>query len=77
MTDEIESKEIVHWPVADQHPDFHRFTEIGQIFHDKYNFNNKKTWNNPPICKASSEENGTGQYPVWKPTQKLRQGDFR
>jgi len=43
MTEEIESKEIVHWPVADQHPDFHRFTEIGQIFHDKYNFNNKKT----------------------------------
>ena len=33
MTEEIDSKEIVHWPVADQHPDFHRFTEIGQSFH--------------------------------------------
>ena len=32
--------------------------------------------NNPLICKASPEENGTGQYPVWI-TQKPRKGDFR
>ena len=29
-----------------------------------------------PIYKASSEENGAGQYPVWM-TQKPRKGDFR
>ena len=28
------------------------------------------------ICKVSSEEKGTGQYPVWM-TQKPRKGDFR
>ena len=33
-------------------------------------------WNNPTICKASSEENGTGQYPVWM-TQNYWKGDFR
>ena len=32
--------------------------------------------NNPPISKASSEENGTGKYPVWM-TQKPRKEDFR
>ena len=37
MTKEIESKEIVHWPVADQLPDFHRFTEFSQIFLDMIN----------------------------------------
>ena len=26
-------------------------------------YENWPWWNNPPICKASSEENGTGQYP--------------
>ena len=33
---------------ADQHPDFHRFAEIGHIFHNKYIFNNKthfSSWN--------------------------------
>ena len=32
--------------------------------------------NNPPICKASPEENGTGQYPVWI-NQKPRKWVFR
>ena len=71
--------------------------EIGQIFHNKYIFNGKKTFqveillyyqhttwkltlmkidNNPLICKASPEENGTGQYPLWI-TQKPMKGDFR
>ena len=69
------------------HTVFHRFTQIGRIFHNKYIFSNKNAfqveiwkmldspclisttkwkltwWNNPAICKASSEENGTGQYP--------------
>ena len=68
----------------------HCFTEIGQISHSTYIFNKKNFqveilrnkhgnspwWNHPPICKASSEENGTGQYPVWM-TQKPREGDFR
>ena len=31
---------------------------------------------NPPICKASFEENGTGLYPIWM-TQKPRKEDFR
>ena len=26
-------------------------------------YGNWSWWNNPPICKVSSEENGTGQYP--------------
>ena len=30
----------------------------------------------PPICKASPEENGIGQNPIWK-TQKPRKGKFR
>ena len=32
--------------------------------------------NYQPICKASSEENGTGQYPVCM-IQKPRKGEFR
>ena len=44
--------------------------------HIPYKHGNSPWWNHPPICKASSEENGTGQYPVWM-TQKPRKGDFR
>ena len=54
------------------HTGFHCFTEIGQIFHNW----EIERWNNPPICKASFEENGTGQYPVWI-TQKPKKVDFR
>ena len=59
------------------HTSFQRFMEIGQIFHNKIFFFWKTVWiilffqfpgirNNtiPPIWKASSEENGIGQYPV-------------
>ena len=58
---------------------FQRFTEIGQIFHNKYIFN-KKTFQ-VEIWKMDwtntlSEENWTGQYPIWM-TQKLRKGDLR
>ena len=55
------------------HTSFHRFMEISQIFY-------KKNIKYKYICflendfrKASSEENGTGQYPVQIPvTQKPR-----
>ena len=55
------------------HTGFHRFTEIGQIVHNKYIFNTKnfvqvEIWKMVltfffTIFKASSEENGTSQYP--------------
>ena len=48
------------------HTSYHRFTEMGQIFHNKYIFDNKKT-----ISKLNS-----GQYPVWM-TRKPRKGDFK
>ena len=52
------------------HTGFHHFMKIGQIFRNKiiyYKLNKKfqveiERWNNPPICKPSSKENGTGQY---------------
>ena len=63
------------------HTNFHHFMEISQMFHNKYIFNNRKnfpSWNQEvnslPICKASSEENTTGQCHVWM-TQKPRKGD--
>ena len=45
---------------------FHRFTEIGQIFHNISQLS----------CKASSKVNGSGQDPVWM-TRKPRKGDLR
>ena len=42
------------------HTGFHRFTEIDQIFHNKYIFNNNKKLSTLK-CKASSEETGTDQ----------------
>ena len=69
-------------PQAWIHTGLHCFTEIGQISHFEIlryihsKHGNSPWWNHPPICKASSEENGTGQYPVWM-TQKPRKGDFR
>ena len=67
----------------------HFSMEIGQIFHNKcilkmfwthlasypLYHGNWPWWNNMMICKASSEENRTVQYPVWM-TRKLRKGDF-
>ena len=50
--------------------DPHRFPPC-QIFHNRYI--NKENF---PSCKASSVENGTGQYPFWM-TQKPWKGDFR
>ena len=67
----------------------HFSMEIGQIFHKKcilkmfwthlalypLYHGNWPWWNNMMICKASSKENRTDQYPVWM-TRKLRKGDF-
>ena len=48
---------------VDQHADFHGFGEIGHIFHDKYIFNNKHTfqveiW--PISCLNDSETQERG-----------------
>ena len=57
------------------HTSFHRFTEICQIFYNKYIFIEKKTLLNFPSWNL---ENGwtVSKYPVWM-TQKLRKGNFR
>ena len=48
------------------HTGFHRFTEIGQIFHNKYFFNNKKHF--PSLNLGNI-------LPEW--LEKPRKGDFK
>ena len=48
------------------HTGFHRFTKIGQTFHNTYIFNKKET-----LFKLKS-----GQYPV-RMTLKLRKGQYK
>ena len=54
------------------HTGFHRFTEIGQILHNKYIFSKKPLTFKVDIWKMVWT---VSKYPVWM-TQKPRKGDF-
>ena len=51
---------------------FHRFTEIGQIFHNKYIFSKQLESFQVEICKVIWT---VSKYLIWM-TQKPREGDF-
>ena len=54
---------ILRWSLqARIHTDFHRFTKIGQIFHNKYIFNNKKL-SKLKSCSISNIQHGS--LPWW------------
>ena len=63
--------DLLHSNQVRIHTGFHRFTEIGQSFHNIFLI--RKGFLS---CKASSKANETGQYPVWM-TQKPRKRDLR
>ena len=73
--------QLHHCHQAPIHTDFHHFSEIGQIFHNKYIFNKKTLsklksgkWLINTLWDFSWKINCI--YPVWM-TQKPRKGDYR
>ena len=77
--------QLHHCHQAPIHTDFHHFSEIGQIFHNKYIFNKKKTLSKLKSGKwigirhavrFQLENQPYCVYPVWM-TQKPRKGDYR